>query len=124
MGSGLEASCSCGFLVPSFPAGGGMADFTTTCWAPAYCATCRTVVVRNYLSKRPRCGTCGHKVVFYNEPALRAPDGAADDRDEKARMVFSWFTDAGQFRLPATRYLCPACGEFGLEFHDSGLLWD
>lgn len=63
MGSGLEASCSCGFVVPPFAAGGGMANFTTTCWAPAHCATCRTVVVLNYLSDPAHCGTCGGKVL-------------------------------------------------------------
>jgi hypothetical protein len=124
MGSGLEGSCSCGFVVPSFAAGGGMANFTTTCWAPAYCATCRTVIVRNYLSKRPRCGTCRRRIVFYDDPSLRAPAGAEDHSDAGRAIVFSWWTEAGQFLLPAARYLCPACREFGLEFHDSGLMWD
>ena len=123
MGSGLHATCSCGFAVPEFPAGGGLADHETCCWAPAHCSTCRNVFIGNYLSKRPRCPTCRHKVVFYDHPSLRRPEGAADHSDANV-VVFSWFTRKGQFRLTAGRYLCPACGEFGLEFHDSGLLWD
>lgn len=124
MGSGLEASCSCGFSVPEFAVGGGMSDFTTTCWAPAYCATCRTLLVANYIAKRPACPTCKSKVVFYDEPSLRAPGDTADHRHSDARIVFSWLAKSREFRMSAAPYLCPACGEFNLEFRSTGLLWD
>lgn len=123
MGTGLRATCDCGFMVAQILAGGGFANHGTICWAPALCAACKQLVVGNYLSKRPRCPKCRKKVVFYDVPSLR--EARADgESDEATDVVFSWFTGTSEFRLPAACYLCPRCGKFKLRFVKSGLMWD
>jgi DNA-directed RNA polymerase subunit RPC12/RpoP len=85
--------------------------------APAFCKKCHSLVISNYLSKRPRCPRCRGKVIFYNDKTLQEGDSQED--------VFSWtISDEGNvFRLPKILYLCPICGQMKLEFFDIGC-WD
>ena len=51
-----------------------MRDFDRMDHEPAFCSSCKDLVVVNYLSNRPRCPRCRKKVTFYNEPSLRSKD--------------------------------------------------
>jgi predicted RNA-binding Zn-ribbon protein involved in translation (DUF1610 family) len=118
MGSILIAECKCGFE-KNFSAGGGMLDFKTNCNAPAYCADCKKFIVENYLKTPAICPSCGKKLIFYNDPSLKAEN----DKSKSSRnIIFSWFADneKGEFVLYGTKYLCPNCGKKTMRFSEGG----
>lgn len=122
MGSGLRATCSCGFTENGLFVGGGMTNFMTYCGAPGLCDTCGTFGVLNYLEDAPRCAECGGAVRFYNDSALQEP---ADPADHLPRNVFEWNVRGGRgpLILPDVNYLCPHCHQKTLRFEVT-LMWD
>jgi DNA-directed RNA polymerase subunit RPC12/RpoP len=115
MGNTLRATCKCGFK-KEFLGGGGFHNFQTFCGAPGYCETCKKFVLGNYLDSNVKCPDCGKKFKFYNDASLQKPTN-------KTELIFSWNTNAGEFKLPDTTYLCGNCGKFNLKFENTGN-WD
>lgn len=113
MGSILKAECSCGF-VTTFPAGGGVLNFTDTCFAPAICVDCGEFFIRNYFSKFIKCPKCHKKAYFYDNPSLHS-------NEITDNIVFSWnLQDEREFILYDKDYLCPKCKQFSLRFSELG----
>lgn len=113
MGSLLHAECRCGFI-SNFPAGGGMLNFTDTCYAPAVCVACGEFFIRNYFSKFIKCPKCRKKAHFYDDPSLQSSE-VTD------RAVFAWnLDDEREFVLYDKDYLCPECKQFTLKFTEAG----
>lgn len=119
MGSAVRAECSCG-LNEEILVGGGMMDFTTTCWFPCACAACGHVVEVNLLDAELRCPDCGAvDPVPYDDPALIAEPGNYEVAD------WNMASQLGRVLvLTNGAYRCPGCGKDGLRFVDAGLCWD
>ena len=82
MGQILSAWCECGFGASNLWVGGGRHSFQSYCGVPALCKACQAFGVYNYLDFNPKCGRCGGKVSFYNEPDLyQTPDEGKQQED-------------------------------------------
>jgi Zn finger protein HypA/HybF involved in hydrogenase expression len=119
MGSQVTAECQCGFHA-SVAIGGGVLDFTTTCYFPCYCEDCHRMVHGNLLEKEPRCPECkGKKILPYDDSSLRKSLGK--------KTVAEWNIEqylGRSLRLTNGKYKCPKCEKFTLHFSDGGLCWD
>ena len=118
MGSQVTAQCECG-VGAEILVGGGMMDFTTTCYFPCLCDRCNKVVQVNLLATKPRCPDCGAaNPVPYDDPQLIGSPG-----DE---IVAEWNMEERLGRnllLTDGSSKCPGCRKKTLRFADSGL-WD
>ena len=119
MGSQVAAKCECG-VEAEIPIGGGMMDFTTTCYFPCLCDSCHNIVAANLLAKKPRCPDCGAaNLMPYDDHRLVGSRGE--------RAVAEWHMEERLGRelvLTDGSYKCPKCGEMTLQFADTGLRWD
>jgi predicted RNA-binding Zn-ribbon protein involved in translation (DUF1610 family) len=97
-----------------------MDTFSTECFFPCLCQTCRKVSNVNLLQKRkPKCFTCKKPAVIpYDDPSLV--------KRQAKKQVASWSEEKVGRVLILTRakYLCPNCGKFALQFEEGGLEWD
>ena len=118
MGSEVTASCRCG-LKANVLIGGGMADFTTTCYFPCLCETCHDVVQVNLLAETPACPICqGSSIVPYDDPRLSGSRG----KDNVAEWSVA---ELGRpLVLTNGTYKCPRCNNKSLRFQGGGHMWD
>jgi hypothetical protein len=119
MGSEVVAKCDCG-VGGVILIGGGMMDFTTTCFFPCLCENCHSVVQVNLLSKAMRCPRCrAPNPIPYDDPRLAESPGK--------HHVAEWNMEdrlGRELVLTDGKYRCPKCGKMSLEFSDDGLCWD
>ena len=119
MGSQITARCECGVQAEVL-IGGGMMNFTTTCFFPCLCANCQGIVQVNLLAKSLRCPQCrARNPIPYDDPSLSKSPGD--------HLVASWNMQdqlGRELVLTDGKYRCPKCGKMTLEFVDSGLCWD
>jgi hypothetical protein len=120
MGTQITAMCDCG-LEAGVRVGGGMADFTTTCYFPCLCRNCHNIVQTNMLAKELRCPKCRTaNPIPYDDPSVLGSLGK--------RIVADWNMqeDLGRvLTLTDGRYECPKCGKMSLTFTDQFVvLWD
>jgi Zn finger protein HypA/HybF involved in hydrogenase expression len=123
VGSSVKAICQCG-LDEDILIGGGMANFTTTCFFPCLCETCYDVVQVNLLQKAKRCPKCGgRRVVPYDDPSL-SQKSAESKREEK--WIASWNAEEpGKTHVITDgAYKCPRCGNMALRFSEGKMFWD
>ncbi len=122
MGSQVVAKCDCG--VDEFILiGGGMMNYTTTCFFPCLCESCHSVVEVNLLSSPMRCPECrASNPIPYDDPRLSASPG----RENVAEWNMGDMEDRLGRELVLTdgKYKCPKCGKMSLEFHGILLCWD
>ncbi len=119
MGTEVTASCEgCGYE-PTSRVGGGMRDFTTTCWFPCLCEDCGELVEVNLLGRSGRCPKCrGERVTAYDDPVLQRSS------EQERFSVADWdMSDelGRQLVLTDGEYRCPKCGEMTLRFRMSAL---
>ena len=119
MGSEVIAKCQCG-LTATILIGGGMESFSSTCYFPCYCESCKSVVQCNLLAKKKSCPICeSTTIVPYDDPSLSSHAGT--------RVVADWnmkFQLGRELKLTNGKYKCPGCGQMSLHFLSSGLNWD
>ena len=119
MGSQVTAMCRCGLEV-NVLIGGGMANFTTTCYFPCLCEACHKIVQVNLLAKTKQCPKCkSPALISYDDPRLSESPGT--------RVVADWNVQEQLGRylmLTDGNYMCPKCNKMSLRFRDSGSLWD
>jgi len=119
MGSQVTATCECGVRAEIL-IGGGMMDFTTTCYFPSLCDRCQTIVQTNLLAGDHRCPECGAAdPIPYDDPRILGSPGEG--------TVAEWNMQERLGReliLTDGSYKCPKCGKMTLQFADSGLCWD
>lgn len=115
MGTMVAASCKCGFR-QDIVVGGGMDDYTTTCWFPCLCENCNHIVQVNMHEEQILCPECGKTgPIPYSDPRLIGIPGT--------RREASWYLDLTSERelvLTNGYYLCPSCRQFELQFMSSG----
>ncbi len=119
MGSGVTASCKCGYKKDDILIGGGMRTFKENCSFPALCKKCDDLVAVNLLAKSVKCPKCkSSNIVPYNKKELTKKKGN--------KRVTSWHVEklGGDLYLTNGSYYCPACKKFTLSFEDSELCWD
>jgi hypothetical protein len=146
VGAILEAGCPCGFHRSDLFVGGGMLEEAPSrggpgvCALPALCPRCGRMFLANYLGPTggaqaaggsrgradpPACPACHQELYFYTESALQGEP--LREGGKRLPDVFCWSLQGPEgeeeIRLPAVRYLCPACGKKTLEFRESGA-WD
>jgi len=118
MGSEVTATCQCGLNV-SILIGGGMSDFTTTCYFPCLCETCHNIVQVNLLAKTRQCPECkSTALIAYDDPRLSESPGQ--------HAVAEWNMQGQlgrELMLTDGDYMCPKCNKFSLSFEES-CLWD
>ena len=114
MGSLLQGRCKCGYEAGPIQGGGGKATYKYFCGAPALCPQCKKLVTVNYLEDTLECPSCNGPVTVYDDPSLQDPDITPSG------TVFSWNMTEKTLVLPMTKYRCPQCGQFGLEFEEIG----
>lgn len=130
MGMTIKAQCECGYetyvdigqgmmLAPD----GGDPPFR----APAWSKYSKHIVISDYSKK----GSTAHyrDIIFYNDPRVQAPIEDDDDprrerRDEDSALDRTGWMSWGGFNLSNIEYLCPKCGEIGMRFRDTGMMWD
>lgn len=119
MGSAVVAQCDCG-VEASMLIGGGMMNFTTTCFFPCLCENCHDIVQLNLLSKTMKCPECGARgPIPYDDPQLSDSSGH--------HYVAEWnIKDHLGRKLVLTdgKYRCPKCGQMSLRFSWGGMCWD
>ena len=119
MGSQVTATCRCGLEV-NVLIGGGMANFTTTCYFPCLCEACHNIVQVNLLAKTKQCPKCkSPALISYDDPRLSESPGT--------RVVADWNVQEQLGRylmLTDGNYMCPKCNKMSLRFRDSGSRWD
>lgn len=119
MGSEVTATCRCGLEV-NVLIGGGMANFTTTCYFPCLCEACHNIVEVNLLAKTKRCPECKSlALIAYDDPRLSKTPGKC--------IVAKWCIEdplEKDLILTNGKYMCPKCNKMYLRFRDSGLCWD
>jgi len=119
MGSSVIAECKCGYNL-SILIGGGMMNFTTTCYFPCLCKKCEEVVQVNLLSRRPKCPSCRTtRLIPYDDSRVIGKMGIND--------IAEWNMQEGLGKdlvITDGKYYCPKCKKNNLRFLDSGLCWD
>lgn len=119
MGSSVIAECKCGYK-RSILIGGGMMNFTTTCYFPCLCEKCEEVVQVNLLSRRPKCPSCRTtRLIPYDDSRVIGKIGKNDVaelnmQDELGRALV----------IKDGKCYCPKCKKYYLRFLDSDLCWD
>jgi len=106
MGSILKAICPCGFEKEDILYGGGMMDFTTNSSVPALNRKTGDFLTENYFNK----DKLPAEVVFYDDPQMYG------DKLE----VFNAIHWENVYLSPRSN-LCPKCGDFAMEFMETGL---
>lgn len=118
MGKEVLARCGCGVETP-VAIGGGMLNFTTTCYFPCLCDACHGVVQANLLAKPVRCPNCqADNPIPYDDPRLCDAPGK--------RQVAQWCMQhqlGRDLMLTDGNYRCPKCGNMTLRFIFRGC-WD
>ena len=119
MGSQVTAECQCGFHA-SVAIGGGVLDFTTTCYFPGLCDACHHSVQVNLLAGTKQCPTCKSPALIpYDDPRLPESPG------KRATTELNMLGRLGrQLMLTDGNYRCPKCNKMSLRFRDTGLYWD
>lgn len=119
MGSQVTATCRCGLEV-NVLIGGGMANFTTTCYFPCLCEACHNIVQVNLFAKGKQCPKCKSPVpISYDDPRLSESPG------ERAVAEWNMQEQLGrELMLTDGNHMCPKCSKMSLRFRDSGLCWD
>jgi Zn finger protein HypA/HybF involved in hydrogenase expression len=118
MGSGVIANCKCG-LEAEILIGGGMHNFTTTCYFPCLCERCHSVVQVNLLANTNQCPACNSPdTIPFDDPQLSKTAGR--------HVVAQWnVPELGkELTLTDGYYKCPRCRKMTLRFSPGGLLWD
>ena len=119
MGSTVMAKCKCGFE-GVYLIGGGMMPETDTAFFPAFCPTCKEIVVVDFNSDAAACPECENRQVMpYDDDQLVVERGPT--------IVAQWLATGDAERsltLTNGRYYCPSCRTFGLTFEHEGTLWD
>ena len=119
MGSQVTARCECG-VEAEILIGGGMMNFTTTCYFPCLCGSCHNIVEADLLATAPQCPECGTaNPIPYDDPRVLGSLGE--------QTVAEWNMQERLGReliLTDGSYKCPKCGKMTLQFADSGLCWD
>jgi hypothetical protein len=119
MGSQVTAKCGCG-VETDVLIGGGMLNFTTTCFFPCLCENCHSIVEMNLLAKVMECPQCrALNPIAYDDPRLSGAPGH--------HYVAEWDMQEQLGRelvLTDGKYMCPKCGRMSLEFSTIGLCWD
>jgi hypothetical protein len=115
MGLEVMATCDCG--VNTFiMVGGGMRDFTTTCYFPCLCEACQGLVQFNLLDQDKRCPQCqGKRIIPYDDPGLLGTPGL--------KIVAEWRMQdqlGRDLQLTDGQYKCPRCNKYTLRFEESG----
>ena len=119
MGSAVIAICDCG-VNEEILIGGGMMNFTTTCYFPCCCENCNEVVQVNLLSKKMRCPKCrSQKVTPCDDPKI------VDKLGNKTIAEWNMQGKIGrELILSDGSYWCPKCKKPNLRFEDGGMCWD
>ena len=119
MGQIISANCSKCQTQKEIYAGGGMANFETTCTFPALCENCKKVVEINLCDKLHQCPECNSpNVIPYNDPSLSDCPDKPDDEN-----IMEWNMDDKIVILKDKPYKCPKCNEMSLWFLNAGW-WD
>jgi len=120
MGSQVIAQCKCG-LDTEILIGGGMLNYTTTCYFPCLCTDCRSVVQVNLYDEPIQCPNCKSvHVIPYDDPEL-------SDCKPDSRVIESWGVEKELGRdlvLKDGNYRCAKCGEMSLHFESTLMNWD
>ncbi len=137
MGQIARASCSRCNYEKDAVFGGGMFDYKTNDPFPHYCEKCRIMFSGNLLSEEeivcPRCGTAD-VIPYYDKRICKVKDKKLDDTGGKKKFfladVIAYYykkirkvedknldDTIGKERFThRDKCLCPACGNFSLEF--------
>lgn len=119
MGSQVIAKCVCGYHAKSL-IGGGMLNFTTTCYFPCLCENCERIVEANLLEKELHCPECKSLgCTPYDDPKLTGSSGE--------HSIVEWNVSELLGRMLVLNdgsYKCPNCGEMKLTFTSGGIDWD
>jgi len=109
MGGIIKAICKCGFET-GFMGGSSAANYINVCNAPAICISCKTFMVKNYLSDNTKCESCNSQIIFYNNKILQGLPSEKSVHD----------TAKKEFVLPEVNCLCPKCDEIKMKFLSTG----
>jgi Zn finger protein HypA/HybF involved in hydrogenase expression len=119
MGTSVTATCPCGKNT-EIMIGGGMNNFTKTCYFPCFCGNCHAVVQANLLDEQIKCPHCKtNKIIPYDDPKLAGKAGK--------NIVESWNVEKQLGRkliLTDGKYRCPHCDQITLRFMSGDVLWD
>jgi len=96
-----------------FMDGSSATNYLNVCNAPAICMSCKTFMVKNYLSDDTKCESCDSQIIFYNNNVLQ--------RLSSEKYVL--YTDKTEFILPEEKCLCPKCNKKEMKFEHTGC-WD
>lgn len=111
MGTGLSASCACGFEAKT-AVGGARSNYRTTCNFPCLCKRCNGMVTANLIATPPVCPDCGSTdVVPYDQPELIGTRGTVT-------VASCWMQHELGRDLVLTDglYRCPKCEGMSLRF--------